>query len=85
MIKNALCMQNERLWIGISDITNEGDWVWVDGKAANDSEIFWTSSSPSDSDGVENCGRLGLKSNKYNTHDVKCSVNILGLCEKKLH
>ena len=71
-------------YIGASDMASEGNWVWLNGEPASSTELIWESNQPNGGRN-ENCvvliGTAG-RSDKERAHDVPCSNNFLGLCEK---
>uniref|UniRef100_A0A3B5KQQ9 C-type lectin domain-containing protein n=1 Tax=Takifugu rubripes TaxID=31033 RepID=A0A3B5KQQ9_TAKRU len=66
------------MWIGLTDVTNEGSWKWVDGTA-----IYWSSKEPNGGKG-ENCVDIKNFNAEKSWNDESCSLSLLWICEKKL-
>ena len=48
------------IWLGLTDLETEGEWRWIDGKVANQTEVPWYGGSPLDKPGLyheDSCGR----------------------------
>ncbi|XP_059410856.1 C-type lectin domain family 4 member M-like isoform X1 [Carassius carassius] len=71
----------ERVWIGLSDIENEGIMKWVDYSPLN--QGFWLKGEPNDQGGTEDCIEL-MPSNPVlnNWNDLPCSEKKEFICEK---
>ncbi|XP_059411028.1 CD209 antigen-like protein C [Carassius carassius] len=71
----------ERVWIGLSDIENEGNMKWVDNSPLN--QGFWLKGEPNDQGGTEDCIEL-MPSNPVlnNWNDLPCSEKKEFICEK---
>ncbi|CAG5127969.1 unnamed protein product [Candidula unifasciata] len=72
-----------RVWLGGTDILNEGNWVWV----SNRRHIFpfqnWHSNQPSDSNSAgEDCLTM-YSSYKFQWDDAQCDKVNTFICEKK--
>ena len=65
-----------RGWIGVSDMTTEGTFVWVSG--ATDTYRNWTSGEPNDSGGNEDCGEIYNTTGQWN--DNTCTSLAPYLC-----
>ena len=77
---------NYHYWIGASDITSEGNWVWLNGESASRSELIWASGEP-DGGRRENCVDVvsqPVRSDINRAHDHSCTIDFQGLCEKKI-
>ena len=72
---------NEYFWIGVSDISSEGNWVWVNGETATSSELIWSSGQPDNARNIQHCG--ALYTSGY-ADDGTCTSTYFGLCEKKI-
>uniref|UniRef100_A0A8C1VVN4 C-type lectin domain-containing protein n=1 Tax=Cyprinus carpio TaxID=7962 RepID=A0A8C1VVN4_CYPCA len=70
----------ERVWIGLSDIENEGNMTWVDNSAVN--QEFWLEEEPNNAGGNEDCIELMPSETIKNWNDLPCSENRKGICEK---
>ncbi|CAM4466230.1 unnamed protein product [Leuciscus chuanchicus] len=73
----------ERVWIGLSDIENEGNLKWVDNSTLI--QGFWTEGEPNDEHGIEDCVEIMSScssSNLNNWNDLPCSEKRKGICEK---
>uniref|UniRef100_A0A8C1W0Y1 C-type lectin domain-containing protein n=1 Tax=Cyprinus carpio TaxID=7962 RepID=A0A8C1W0Y1_CYPCA len=71
---------SERVWIGLSDIENEGNMTWVDNSAVN--QEFWLEEEPNNAGGNEDCIELMPSETIKNWNDLPCSENRKGICEK---
>uniref|UniRef100_A0A3B4C4T3 C-type lectin domain-containing protein n=1 Tax=Pygocentrus nattereri TaxID=42514 RepID=A0A3B4C4T3_PYGNA len=71
--------KGQEAWIGLSDINQENGWKWVDGSTLN--TRFWCSREPNNYEGNEDCVITDIL-NTWN--DIKCSVRISWICEKKV-
>ncbi|TWW59493.1 CD209 antigen-like protein D DC-SIGN-related protein 3 [Takifugu flavidus] len=69
------------MWIGLTDVTNEGSWKWVDGTAMSTS--YWSSKEPNGGKG-ENCGDIKNFNAEKSWNDESCSLSLFWICEKKL-
>ncbi|XP_075886482.1 uncharacterized protein LOC142890981 isoform X2 [Nelusetta ayraudi] len=93
-VNEKMKAQGDTFWIGLTDAQTEGEWLWVDGSALNESLIFWYKQGqivePDDwkeenpEDG-EDCARMGLESNEVihaNWFDRDCNFLHKSICEK---
>ncbi|XP_072181990.1 alpha-N-acetylgalactosamine-specific lectin-like [Diadema setosum] len=65
-----------RLWIGINDIAEEGEFVWSDG--SNASYQNWRPNQPDNYRGQEDCVQIGLahvSRNEWN--DIDCNSDTI--------
>ncbi|KAA0721794.1 L-selectin CD62 antigen-like family member L [Triplophysa tibetana] len=70
----------EGVWIGLSDIDNEGVMKWVDNSALT--KQFWGQGEPNDDRGKEDCVELSPKKpNEKNWNDIPCSEKRKWICE----
>uniref|UniRef100_A0A3B5K3K4 C-type lectin domain-containing protein n=1 Tax=Takifugu rubripes TaxID=31033 RepID=A0A3B5K3K4_TAKRU len=65
------------MWIGLTDVTNEGSWKWVDGTAMSTRLLSRTA-------GKENCVDIKNFNAEKSWNDESCSLSLLWICEKKL-
>ena len=75
---------NNEFWIGATDVTPQGNWMWVNGEPAISSELIWGYNQPNN-DG--DCIRVEEDlTNRHAAHayDGSCTDPHLGLCEKKI-
>ncbi|XP_029688402.1 CD209 antigen-like protein C [Takifugu rubripes] len=70
------------MWIGLTDVTNEGSWKWVDGTAMSTS--YWSSKEPNGGGKDENCVDIKNFNAEKSWNDESCSLSLLWICEKKL-
>ncbi|XP_032998408.1 hepatic lectin-like [Lacerta agilis] len=73
--------RNERYWIGLNDIDEEGEWRWIDGTNYLNSYKNWRPGQPSDYQNKEDCAEIHL-SGEWN--DESCSTANFYICEKPL-
>ncbi|KAG7229387.1 hypothetical protein INR49_012778 [Caranx melampygus] len=70
-------LTNNRAWIGLSDIEEEGKWKWVD-----ETELvgggFWRPGEPNN-EGHEDCAEISHSNGKWN--DVPCNLRKSWICE----
>ncbi|XP_067234469.1 CD209 antigen-like protein E [Chanodichthys erythropterus] len=70
----------DRVWIGLTDIENEGRMKWVDNSPLN--EGFWYKDEPNNAGGDEDCVELMPSGTIQSWNDLKCSEKRKGICEK---
>ncbi|KAK9977180.1 hypothetical protein ABG768_019001 [Culter alburnus] len=70
----------DRVWIGLTDIENEGSMKWVDNSPLN--EGFWYEYEPNNAGGDEDCVELMPSGTIQSWNDLKCSEKRKGICEK---
>ena len=67
------------MWIGASDVANEGNWIWDNGgRPLVPGYVNWVGGGPSDV-GNEDC--LQYWENKFQWNDRPCSTLMGGICE----
>ena len=72
---------SQNVWIGLNDISREGQWMWIDGVRAAEGNVNWVAGEPNNSGGDEDCGVVNI--NGHNgALDAKCSRTKFALCEK---
>ncbi|XP_036439388.1 C-type lectin domain family 4 member C-like [Colossoma macropomum] len=82
--------RGQEAWIGLSDISKENGWKWVDGSTLT--TRFWCSREPNNYEGNEDCVITGYApqdgrpiTDILNTwNDFTCSVQFSWICEKKV-
>ncbi|RXN37169.1 CD209 antigen-like protein [Labeo rohita] len=79
--RNISSFTKERVWIGLSDIHQEGNMKWVDNSPLNLG--FWLKGEPNGQGGNEDCIEL-MPSHPVlnNWNDFPCSEKRKGICEK---
>ncbi|CAM4466443.1 unnamed protein product [Leuciscus chuanchicus] len=77
--KHLTSFIKERVWIGLSDIENEGIMKWVDNSTLN--QGFWYGGEPNNA-GDEDCVELIPLDSIQNWNDLPCSEKRKGVCEK---
>ncbi|XP_056128035.1 C-type lectin domain family 4 member E-like [Rhinichthys klamathensis goyatoka] len=70
----------ESVWIGLSDIENEGIMKWVDNSTLK--QGFWYEEEPNNAGGGEDCVELMPSDSIQNWNDLSCSEKRKGVCEK---
>uniref|UniRef100_A0A672L517 C-type lectin domain-containing protein n=1 Tax=Sinocyclocheilus grahami TaxID=75366 RepID=A0A672L517_SINGR len=72
---------SERVWIGLSDIQQEGIMKWVDNSTLK--QGFWLKGEPNDLHGTEDCVELNPENPILkNWNDLPCSGTRHWICEK---
>ena len=76
------------IWIGGSDVAQEGNWIWIDGtqfwmglvngRAVNGLFSNWDTGQPN-SAGVEDCAAMWMNTDAW--HDVACTNINAFLCQ----
>ncbi|XP_048051416.1 CD209 antigen-like protein 2 isoform X2 [Megalobrama amblycephala] len=80
--RHITSLVKDNVWIGLSDIENEGMWKWVDNSPLK--QGFWDVGEPNNYHGDEDC--IGLNPGIHtlnNWGDFVCSYKRKGLCEKR--
>ncbi|KAK7891327.1 hypothetical protein WMY93_023290 [Mugilogobius chulae] len=70
------------VWIGLSDLEQEGVWRWVDGSLLNAS--FWYSGEPNGMHEDEDCSQLNCQFASKNWNDRDCGYGAKSLCERNI-
>ena len=73
---------SDRVWIGLNDIQNEGNFMWVNGDSFIADDIAWEKYQPDDQ-GNEDYVEINFMPTKSGNDD-HCDFTKLGLCEKPL-
>ncbi|XP_043994218.1 C-type lectin domain family 4 member E-like [Gambusia affinis] len=88
-LRNLMEDDEDKFWIGLRDLVEEGKWFWVDGSPLDESLTFWMDEEPNNisKDGAASadCGRMGMK-NKHDDlkswFDISCNYPQKSICEK---
>ncbi|CAK8695844.1 unnamed protein product [Clavelina lepadiformis] len=85
-IANALVHSIPYISIGMSDIAQEGQWVWVDGEVSTEENQKWYRGTEPNGGRRENCAGIGWPSPFpiSDTLDYSCAAPCHALCEKPL-
>ncbi|CAM4466224.1 unnamed protein product [Leuciscus chuanchicus] len=78
--KHLTSFIKERVWIGLSDIENEGIMKWVDNSTLN--QGFWFKDEPNNKGGDEDCVELIPSDSIQNWNDLPCSEKRKGTQEQ---
>ena len=70
--------KNKNVWVGISDIKQEGRWISLETSKAN-TFFYWNSGEPNGKRG-ENCGMLYSNTAKWN--DISCNAKLPYVCRR---
>ena len=71
---------NGLFWIGLTDLSQEGYYVWEDG--TNATYFNWYSGEPNDPDGSSECVHMEYRSKGRRWTDSGCfSLNIQAFCQ----
>ena len=73
---------NYFFWIGVREVTTEGNWIWVNGQRASGSELLWGSGEPNSGPVNKDCGDVGADTAR--AYDYTCTSALPGLCEKAI-
>ncbi|XP_076809671.1 alpha-N-acetylgalactosamine-specific lectin-like [Clavelina lepadiformis] len=83
-VGNALLQSIRKVWIGISDNAQEGEWVWIDGEVSSREVQHWHPHEPQGGR-RENCAVISWPNVPISQAvDVPCSTWLPVLCEKPL-
>jgi len=79
-IGRGLSVNGWAMWIGLSDIESDGNYVWMNGdQASSTDETLWGPGQPSAHGG---CGWSRFTATKPNVVVTDCSSQLPGICEK---
>ncbi|XP_076824194.1 CD209 antigen-like protein C [Clavelina lepadiformis] len=70
----------QNVWIGLNDISREGQWMWIDGVQAAEGNVNWLAGEPNNS-GDEDCAVVNVPGHN-GAVDYPCSWTKIALCEK---
>ena len=77
---DALLAKGEKVFVGMTDIAEEGRWVWMDGSLPK-LDLLWHGNHP-DGGEKENCGEYVQK---HGFHDIACAETRPYVCKYSLH
>ncbi|MCC7536515.1 MAG: hypothetical protein IT379_09895 [Deltaproteobacteria bacterium] len=66
-------------WIGLTDASSEGTWVWVDGTPFD--YWRWSSGEPDDTRGGQDCARVGAGGGPWSSE--RCRDSHAAVCERE--
>ncbi|XP_073730768.1 uncharacterized protein [Misgurnus anguillicaudatus] len=69
---------DDKIWIGLTDSDEKGNWKWVDGSTLNSS--FWKSGEPNRYGGDKDCAVF----ESTGWADYRCTRNFKWICERKI-
>uniref|UniRef100_UPI00398E8E19 hepatic lectin-like n=1 Tax=Pristiophorus japonicus TaxID=55135 RepID=UPI00398E8E19 len=72
-------IMNQHHWIGLSDLSVEGQWHWVDGTDNEATGTFWAPGEPNNDGKNEHCAQT-LNNGQWN--DEPCSFTYKWICER---
>ncbi|XP_048051423.1 C-type lectin domain family 4 member E-like isoform X2 [Megalobrama amblycephala] len=79
--RHITSLVKESVWIGLSDIENEGTLIWVDNSPLN--KGFFVEGQPNNYYSDEDCTELNPTKHALNNwSDFQCSYKKKGICEK---
>ena len=67
-------------WIGLNDVTNEGEFQWTDGIHVTYTE--WASNQPNNKNNYHNCVQMTGDGGHWD--DVICGKYLPFICEKQI-
>ena len=77
-------MGYKEVWIGASDVVEEGRFIWIDDVGVTEANMRWGPNEPNNSDesySSEDCVHISIGFDTAN--DNYCGARFYGLCEKK--
>ncbi|XP_005754942.1 hepatic lectin-like [Pundamilia nyererei] len=82
-VRRIMKDHEDKFWIGLTDLAEQGRWLWVDGSPLNESLSYWNYTEP-DNWGEDDCVMMGEKSHGYlkSWSDTFCEVSRRSICEK---
>lgn len=73
---------NSQYWVGLDDINEENEWVWVDGGQTNNATVTWFPGEPNQYGGNEDCANIkGKMDNRLLLNDAPCTTYYPYICE----
>ncbi|KAK2830730.1 hypothetical protein Q5P01_018661 [Channa striata] len=84
IVRKEMKDDEDKFWIGLTDLVVEGRWLWVDGSELNTSLTFWNRNEPDNWKG-EDCVRMGVKAGADDLRswfDRACHIEQRRICEK---
>ena len=73
---DTILEKGEKVFVGMTDIAEEGRWVWMDGSVPKLNPL-WHGNHP-DGGEKENCGEYV---ENHGFHDIPCDVSIKYVCK----
>uniref|UniRef100_W5MKA9 C-type lectin domain-containing protein n=1 Tax=Lepisosteus oculatus TaxID=7918 RepID=W5MKA9_LEPOC len=71
---------NKNKWIGLTDASMEGIWMWVDGSRLTTG--YWDDNQPNNQNGIQDCVVADPKSHSFqNWNDLDCNSSWQRICE----
>lgn len=61
-------IQSGSFWIGMSDLAQEGTWLWVTGASVDAGYTNWRSGNPNNEGGNQNCGEMDPSGGTWNDY-----------------
>ncbi|XP_045209767.2 perlucin-like protein [Mercenaria mercenaria] len=82
-IATVTSSRNHAYWTGLSDIQEEGIWIWMESNLKLSSNVYtnWSSGEPNNDDGNGNCGNIFPNGHWYDWH---CKDDLHYICEQPL-
>nr|XP_014345904.1 PREDICTED: hepatic lectin-like isoform X2 [Latimeria chalumnae] len=74
---------NKDYWLGLTDLSQEGQFEWVDGTPYNAAITTWGYGQPDNTDNLEHCVHISALM-EYYWNDHQCTVLMHWICERDL-